>query len=183
MCVANGRAQTWCKPKLLPSPSVFQLCTPKQVCLISRYCNISGNYEAGLLSFPYRPRACVFKAERLLFTLLSPDSTRGEAVARLATVITPVLGNCYIREPTGDSMWRRNGRCKPCRTEEGCQGRCWMMDSLLIFMGLLSDKKAKMCQFLEKVFLLTPAGANNIVSIAHAHRNWRTAMLHGRFQL
>lgn len=119
MCVANGWAQTWCKPKLLPSPSVFQLCTPKQACLISHYCNISGNYEAGLLSFPFRPRACVFKAERLLFTLLSPDSTRGEAVARLATVITPVLGNCYIREPTGDSMWRRNGRCKPCRTEGG----------------------------------------------------------------
>lgn len=169
MCVANGWVQTWCKPKLLPSPSVFQLCTPKQACLISRYCNISGNYEAGLLSSPFRPRACVFKAERLHFTLLGPDSTRGEAVARLATVITPVLGNCYIREPTGDNMWRRNGRCKPCIAEEGWQGCCWMMDSLLIFMGLLNDKKAKMCQFLEKGISSYTSGCKKHCFLKHMH--------------
>ena len=34
------------------------------------------------------------------------DFRRLEAVARLATAIVPVLSNCYIPAPTGDSMWR-----------------------------------------------------------------------------
>lgn len=67
-------------------------------------------------------------------TLISPDSRRWEAAACFATLITPVLSNCYIHAPTGNSTWRGNCRYKPCRNEGKCRG-CWvwwMMDRRLI---------------------------------------------------
>ena len=85
---------------------------------------ISGNYEA-VISTSLSPSGPCVGGRGAGFTPISPDSRRREAVARRATVITPVPSNCYIHAPRGDSMWKGNSRYKPCRTEERYRG-CWV---------------------------------------------------------